>query len=234
MNNKFVLLALLAVGMLLLSACTINVHTEINKDGSGTWSTEIGMTAEDQQSLTDYGYASVEAYCQEAQADMPANTTMTIEQRGEETFCVYSVPFANLEELKTVYGDSEDLAINRLEIVDGILYYDLTMTGGSDDMGMGGVLSSNWIVTMPGTIQSHNATNQEGNTLTWNLVTTQTINIQAQSKVSGFAFPNLGTTELIVIALSCLCCVVLIIVIAVVVFLVMRKRKQAAGQPAVS
>lgn len=228
MKNKPVLIALLIVGALLLSACTVNMHTKINSDGSGQWITEIGFTVEDEESLMQMGYASIDAYCNEASSDMPDEATATVEVRGDETYCVYTVPFATLEELRQAYNETEGVAVNRLEITDGTLYYDISVDGGSGEMsGMG--ISTNWIVTMPGSIQSHNAPTAEGNQLTWPLSVSGITAIQAESKVSGLSS---DMTTYIGIALGCLCCLVIVVIIAVVVFLVLRKRQQTPAAPA--
>ncbi len=228
MKIKPAVIALLVAFALLLSACTVNMHTKINSDGSGDWITEIGFTTEDEASLTQMGFTSVEDYCTQSATDMPAEASTSIEVRGEETYCVYTVPFATLEALRAAYTETDGVVVNRLEIVDGVLYYDLTVDGGSGDMGSMGI-STNWILTMPGSIQSHNAPTQDGNQLTWVLSTTGATAIQAQSKVSGMSS---DITMYVTIALSCLCCLVVIVIIAVVVFLVLRKRKQTPAAPA--
>lgn len=227
MKIKPALIALLIAGALLLSACTVNMHTKINADGSGQWITEIGFTAEDEESLIQMGYTSIDAYCNESASDMPDEAIATVETRGDETYCVYTVPFATLEELRLAYTGTDGVTVNRLEIADGTLYYDLSVDGGSGEMaGMG--ISTNWIVTMPGSIQNHNATTQEGNQLTWPLSVSGVTAIQAESKVSGLSS---DTTTYIAIAVGCLCCLVVIIIVAVVVFLVLRKRQQTPAAP---
>jgi hypothetical protein len=226
MKNKVFLFILLAWGALLLSACTVNFHTVINKDGSGDWITEMGFTKSDQESLQSFGYANIEAYCNEAAADLPDNATMTIEQRGEETYCVFTASFASLEELRQAYAETDGLTINRLEIVDGVLYYDIAMDMSSDSGDLDSALSTTWMVTMPGTIQNHNAPQIEGNKLIWPLASGQVVSIQAQSKISGFALTG-DTTTWITVALGCLCCLIILIVVAVVVFLVVRNKRQA-------
>ncbi|HNT25272.1 MAG TPA: hypothetical protein PKM21_12945 [Anaerolineales bacterium] len=224
MKHRLNLFVLLVIAALLLSACTINLKTIINADGSGQSISEFGFNPEDLSSLTSYGFTTVEEYCNESASDMPANTTIAVEQRGEETFCILSVPFASLEELKATYQDGE-VTINRLEIVDEVLYYDVSLTPSEETAVTEAAI--NWILVVPGSIQSHNATSVEGNTLTWEMNSGTITNMQVQSNLKAPLLGGMDIGTYVGIALACLCCLVVIGLIAVVVFIVLRKQKAA-------
>ena len=228
MKPKLTLFALLTVAALLLSACTINLKTTINEDGSGQSISEFGFNAEDINSLTSLGISSVQQYCDESASDLPDNATVAVEERGDETFCILTVPFATLEELKATYQDG-DVTINRLEIVDNVLYYDISLTPTEETAAAEATI--NWILVVPGSIQSHNATSVDGNTLTWELSSGTITNMQAQSNM-GFPALGLGNGDYWItylgVALGCLCCLLVIIIVVVVVIVVIRKRKPTA------
>jgi hypothetical protein len=83
-----------------------------------------------------------------------------------------------------------------------------------------------WIVEMPGNVTNHNANEQDGSTLKWNLLLGAENDIYAVSQVGGL---NLGGGNLVWYILGGaavlgLCCI-LPIVIAVVVFLLIRRKK---------
>lgn len=226
MKHKPILLSLLIFSALLLSACTVNIKTVINEDGSGQYITEFGFNEEDKGSLTEMGYGSLDDYCTDAASDMPPNTVMRVEQREEEIFCVLTVSYTTLDELKTYYGEG-NVEINRLEIVDNIVYYDISVDSSGDTAE--GAMAGNWILVLPGSIQSHNADDKDGNTLTWTIAAGTVEQLQAQSKIGGLNLPDWMTY--LAIALGCLCCLSLLVIIVVVVVLVMRKRSQAPSTP---
>jgi hypothetical protein len=107
-------------------------------------------------------------------------------------------------------------------------YYDISLDLSGDSAPMGTEIS--WVVTLPGNIIENNATQQEGNTLTWTLLGGQINNIRAVSEVGGF---NLGDNTILYIAggaaFLCLCCFVPLVIV-VVVFFVLRKKKETAPE----
>ncbi len=226
------LLLLLVLASLALSACTIQISTAFNPDGSGEWRTEMGISDEEAQLLTGSGTASsTEQFCNDmlTGGELPEGVTDSFEEREDGDWCVFTRPFANLEELRALYIENGGVIINRLEIVDGSLFYDVTMDMGSSEdfqsiSDMGVEINMTWALTLPGTITSHNATSVDGNTLTWNLTPGQDTTIVAQSVVAGGG----GFPAWIWVVVCCLCLLVLAAGGAVIFFL-MRKRKQDAG-----
>ena len=148
------------------------------------------------------------------------------ETRNEdETWCIYETSFDSLDALKTIYSMT-DTQINDISLANGMLTYDISLDlGGDSSVPMGAEIA--WIVKMPGTITETNATQQDGNILTWTLAGGQTNNIRAVSEIGGFNFES-GNLMYILggMVLLCLCCFVPIAIGAAAFFL-LRKKKNA-------
>lgn len=232
---KLALFTLLMLTALLLSACKVNFITDIQSDGSGTYTQELGFT-KDEASMAGLGSSSGEEFCENANdqsgGELPPGTTVRQETRGEgETWCIFETPFQSLDELKTIYATT-DLQINDLSLTDGKLVYDVTldMSGDSGSLPMGDIY---WLVTLPGKIGQHNAAEADGNTLKWKLLLGQKNEIRAESAVGGLNF-NFGGDWLWYVlgggVFLCLCCF-LPLVIGGVGFYFWRKKKAAAPEP---
>ena len=84
--------------VLLLSACQINMKTEIEKNGSGIYTQEIGFQG-DEASMSGLSTGD-EDFCMAQMDSLPPNTTTRQETRNEdETWCVYETRFDSLNEL---------------------------------------------------------------------------------------------------------------------------------------
>src|SRR5262245_10216037 len=83
---------------LALAACTFQVNTTVTTRGAGEIRSEIGFTAGDKETLKTLG-TSPDKFCADAQSggDLPADAPVTVEERGDETWCVVTVPFADLD-----------------------------------------------------------------------------------------------------------------------------------------
>jgi hypothetical protein len=223
---NFFLIALLVALAVLLSACQVNIITEIDKDGSGTYIQEIGFQG-DEASMAGLG-DSGDDFCAQQNTDLLPGTTIRQETRNEdETWCIYETPFASLDELRTYYS-ATDTWINDLSIQDGVLTYDIALDM-SGDSGAPMGADMYWIVEMPGNVTNHNADEQDGNTLKWNLLLGAENNIYAVSEVGGLSLG--GNTVWYILgggAVLCLCCI-LPITIAVVVFVLVRRKKGQDG-----
>jgi hypothetical protein len=224
--NKFCLFFLLALAPLILTACNINIITDIQSDGSGAYIQEIGMATD---GLSDLGMDAA-SFCDEMGKDMPAGVSARQETRDKETWCIFETQFASLDELQNLYSET-DTRINQVVIADGQLIYDITldMTGDSGDMA-GMSLNANWIVKMPGRVIESNATEQNGSTLTWKLQIGQENNIRAVSGLGGAGLDLNGDWIWYLLgggAFLCLCCF-FPLVIGGAVFFFVRKKKAAA------
>ncbi len=235
-TQKFVLFSLLVLAALLLSACKVNFMTDIKSDGSGTYIQELGFTKDEASMAGLSGESSGEEFCTSANAqsggsELPPGTVVSQETRGDgEIWCVFKTPFTSLDNLRTVYATS-DLQINQLSLTDGKVVYDvsLDMSGEGSDIPMGDIY---WIVTMPGSVTNHNATEANGKTLKWKLTMGQENTMHAESNVGGF---NLGGGDALWyvvggIVFLCLCCFVPLVIAGVVFFLMRRKKNVGAAE----
>ncbi len=120
------------------------------------------------------------------------NVKVMEEQRGDETWCITTTQFKDLEELRRLYAEWEGIKINRLEVRDGKFYYNMDLDTLSEDSSFSALTDIIWTVVLPGTPISYNADKVDGNTLTW-IPTPKsgTVNLQAESEVPrGFNFPS--------------------------------------------
>lgn len=231
-KSQLLLIVLCIVAAILLSACKVNFITDIKSDGSGTYTQELGFT-KDEASMAGLGSeGSGEEFCTNANAqsggsELPPGTTVSQEERGDgETWCIFETPFTSLDNLRKVYATS-DLQINELNLTEGKAVYDvsLDMSGEGSNVPMGDIY---WIVTMPGSISDHNATEVKGNTLKWKLSMGQKHTMRAESNVGGF---NLGGDTLWYalggVVFLCLCCFVPLVLAGVAFFLIRRKKNAA-------
>lgn len=223
MRSRLLLLGLVAAVSLLLAACNVNMATDINADGSGEMFTEIGLTQADKDSLASMSGGEVADWCTQitSSSDLPQGMQFTQEERGDETWCIATVPFSSLDELRRLYADSSGVSVDRLEIADGRLYYDLTLDNTSSGAGMFGI-NMTWQLEVPGTVGDHNADTVDGRTLTWHLTTGGPSRLQAESAVGGTISPALIGAF---VGLGCLCFVGGVVIVVVVVLVVRRSKK---------
>ncbi len=180
---QFILFAACA---LLLAACKFQATTILNPDGSGELRTEAGFTAEERQNLENQSSRKGPGDFCNTSGRTPPDVTVTEEQRGDETWCVTTQKFDNPDELRKLYMEQKGIRVNRLEIANGTLYYDIDVDTASEDSGFANFTAITWKVTLPGTPASHNAGQVDGNTLTWNLAPRSgTINLRAESPARG-------------------------------------------------
>jgi hypothetical protein len=190
---------LLAVLVLVLSACTIrlDVGLTVDEDESGTFALFLGFDEEFQQLLEQGGGEGLDMT--EGLQDVPEG--WTVEDVVEDGFegVRITTDFNDLEELEQKLGElgeGQDAGLGteflgdfgltregdefRFEVdVSGV---DEQLSGAVSDSGGEDLLSGmdpatlfedlfeiRFRLTMPGEIQSHNADLVEGNTLTWNV-----------------------------------------------------------------
>jgi hypothetical protein len=234
MKPKILLFALFILSALLLSACNINFITEFNNDGSGSYTQEIGLS-DDQ--LASFGMSSDE-FCDEMAEDMPDGMSMRKETRNEkETWCIFKSQFASIDALKELYSET-DTRINQIAIVDDKLIYDVVLDMSDDDAGaMGITINASWTVKMPGKVIEHNATEQNGNTLTWKLAVGRENDIRAVSEIGSGLSIDLGgnwiTNIVGGVLFLCLCCFVPLVIAGVAFFLIRKKKAAVSSEPVV-
>lgn len=230
-------LPLLLLG-LLLAACTFQVNTTLSPSGAGELRSEIGFNDTDKEMLKTID-TSPEQFCTDAQTDgdLPAGSPVTLEERGDETWCVVIVPFASLDELRELYAPMAGLTINQLELTATSFTYDVDIAFTGDQGTEFGAESAlfRWQVTPPGTVTDHNADEVEGNTYIWNLGIGESVNAHLTTTISpvqalggaGGGLPN----WLIPTVIGLCCCLLLLVAVVVVVVVVMRRRQAAAPPP---
>ncbi|HQU36609.1 MAG TPA: hypothetical protein PLR65_08485 [Anaerolineales bacterium] len=178
---------------LLLAGChKLEATTSIKPNGSGELQTGIGFSAEERANI-DKQYANSQYFCNTSQTH--ENVSVTEEQRGDETWCVTTTQFKNLDELRALYEQQMGIPVNRLETSDGKFYYDVDVDTLSEGSTFSMLTDIKWSVVLPGEPISHNADEADGNTLIWKPTPKSgVLNFQAESEVSrGFNFPSCGT-----------------------------------------
>jgi hypothetical protein len=172
----------------LLAACTLQTNTVVQPTGAGELRTEVGLTAADQQVLRTIA-SSPEQFCRDLQASqlLPAGATVSVEQRGLDVWCVLGLPFADLNELQSLYSEMEGVSVNSLLISDGVFTYDVEVEVLGSLLAEFGPMSPTirWQVTMPGRVLSHNADQSAGRTVSWSLATDEPLRAQATSELAG-------------------------------------------------
>jgi hypothetical protein len=211
-KGRVVLFALVLA--MLTSACTINLNTQMDADGAGIWQIEMGLTAEDQQFMSELEMSS-EEFCEQTAADeLAGEFTVTLEQRDDMDWCLIAQPFSSISELRAMYSDGNSgITVNELAITDGVLSYNVTVDltdGGEADLSESGIeLSMNWLLDVPGEVISTNAHSQDGGVLIWELTPGSTQQIQAEVDLGGGGIAAGG--NLIYLVLCCLCLLVVVI-----------------------
>jgi len=201
------LLPLLALLILLTAACRIetNIGAQINADGSGVISAEVGLDDEAADVLEQFG-GGEDPFAENPLADYP-EAELREETRGGMNFRIWSAQVDDIESVlqeQMVSGPDSfieelnlDITPNRVEVVAR------TTAGASigDLEGIGDFMSAeelaesfaiNLRLTLPGKILEHNADAKDGNTLTWRIpITGEALDVRAvsdptQSEGGGF------------------------------------------------
>lgn len=193
----------LAALVVLTSACRLetNVMINVNEDGTGTFTTELGLDDEMNEILEGFG-GSAELL---GSLDLGDGATET-RIEGDMTYVSSSQSFASIDELKAVVAENEDQAtfdefefdvdedgarivakLAALAGEDGVdtdsLPFDLSSL--SDD-----AFSASIFVTLPGNVTEHNADEVLADgTLRWKVSVTDPIDIEAESTFGGDGVP---------------------------------------------
>ena len=189
MKSRLIQRLLLVLVALLLAGChKMQARTKIDPNGSGELQVGIGFSAAERTNMEEQN-GNLQDFCNTSQ--IIPNVKVTEEQRDDETWCITTTQFKNLEELRSLYAQRVGISINRLEISDGKFYYDVDMDTLSDASSFSALTDIMWSVVLPGAPISHNADQVDGNTLTW-VPTPKSgiVNLQTESEVPhGFNFP---------------------------------------------
>lgn len=200
MKSRLIQMLVLVLMALLLVGChKMQATTKIDSNGSGELRMGVGFSAEERANLEKQN-SNPQDFCNSSQT--PANVKVTEEQRGEETWCITTTHFKDLEELRSLYGQRKGIAINRLEISDGKFYYDIDLDTLSEDSSFSALTEITWSVSLPGTPIDHNADHVSENTLSWTPTPKSgIIHLRAETEVPRRG-PNLPPCGTALIALS--------------------------------
>jgi len=226
MKSKTLLIILCAVSACLLAACQFQAITTIQSDGSGELRTEAGFSAEERQNIENQsGDSGSSDFCNSSKDT--ADMTVTEEQRGDETWCVTTTKFDNLDELRKLYEQKKGLTVNRLEIADSKFYYDIELDTSSKTSDFSTFNAITWTVTLPGTPSYYNTEQAEGNTITWNPEPRSgTVNLRAESAVN-----KTDSASPLLINLAIMLCLCGVVVLGSVGgFFLMRRLRRAGHQ----
>lgn len=153
----------------LLSGCNIVVATRVNADGTGELRHEIIYSAEEVQNFAQAPGNEGKSICDNLNEDPPGGVAEFVEeQRGDQTYCVSTQPFGNLNELRARYQAMGGVTVNQLNMAFGRFVFDVDVDTPEADPNSQPV-PTEWHVTMPGAIESHNADRVDGQTLVWAL-----------------------------------------------------------------
>src|SRR5262245_17726821 len=113
MKSRSIKMLVLIFGALLLAGChKMEATTKVEPNGSGELRMGVGFSAEERANMVKQG-SNAQDFCNTSQA--PPNVTVTAEKRGDETWCITTTPFKDLEELRSLYEQRNGIRINRLE-----------------------------------------------------------------------------------------------------------------------
>ena len=193
MKNHSLKLVVFLIGVLVLAGChKLEATTKIEPNGSGELRMGIGFSAEERANMEKQN-SNPQDFCNASQT--PPNITVAEEQRGEETWCITTTQFKNLEELRSLYEQRQGITINRLEISDRRFYYDVDIDTLSEDSSFSSLTNIIWSVVLPGASIENNADQIDEGILTWTPTPKSgIIHMRAESQVprSGFNFPPCG------------------------------------------
>jgi len=177
----------LTICAVVLTACEFQAVTTIRPDGSGEFRSEVGYSAKERENLESQNGGSKQDFCnttQRSQQLFPPDVVITQEQRGDKTWCITTTGFNSLEDLRQLYESKSGLKINRLEIVDERLYYDIDIDTLSEDSAFRNFTAATWTVHLPGTPLDQNADLAGEKSLSWNLTPRSgVINLHVESTV---------------------------------------------------
>jgi hypothetical protein len=225
MKHKYSLILVMILAALLLSACKTQVTTSVKKDASGELTIEMGFTADEVKTIQTMGGSSDTCGFADSQGQLPPGVTTRQEQRGDETWCIATEPFTDLDALRALYNDMSGVTINQLDLADGKFIYDVTVDLSGGDQAPTTPFDISWILAMPGGADNNNADSASGSTLTWKLSSGESRTLHAESNLNAGLF---GSNWLYIgggVLLCCLC-LIMIVAIVVVVVLVTRRKKE--------
>lgn len=164
------------------------VDTSVNPDGSGVLRSAIVYSPEELTNFVRSPGHEGRSICDAHRQDAPAGWTFLEEEYAEETYCIVERRFTGLNELAELYAGMNGVTVNRLGFALGRLTFDVEVERSS---GEEGEAADEWRLTLPGSVESHNAHRTEGQTLVWEIGLGERENLRAFSRV-GLSLRTLG------------------------------------------
>lgn len=228
----------LAALVVLTSACRLetNLIMNVNDDGSGTLTTELGLDQEMQDALASFGGGGDDFLSGLEFGDATPTETRT---EGDMTYYGATQDFASIDELRDFLDSNQDQADFeefRLEVDESGARLvartgPLDAQGGLDDGSLpfdpstitDDFFSANIFAKLPGNVTTHNADEvMADGSLRWSISLTDPIDIQAESSFGG------GGVPWVPIGIAA------VVVLGVGAFLVARNRGDATASAALA
>ena len=211
-NKSLVVLCVVIGAALILTACTIEVHTKVNEDGSGEFSYSFFISNEEvalfMGEFGDYGLdINADEICEGmgsefGDADFLNPPIVEAKETEDGIECLTTVPFNSIDQLRLMHSNSDfDEFFVELDSEGDFTY---RVVASSEDLDAGDVqnysdygidISVLWKVTAPGEITSFNGS-KNGNTVTWDLMElsqqggTVTMEVRSEKGGGGIAIPE--------------------------------------------
>ncbi len=239
MPRRFWHLGLLAGLGLLLAACTNDIRTTVNADGSGEARLEFAFSQDEfetmQQVLEEQEGTRVddpEEMCATFIDMTGLAGDLEVQQRGGSNLCTVTVEFDDLDELKRLY-DAMGVVTDELAIDEdaGRFVYaiQLDMAGASDEPLQDFDQTYRWHITTPGRVVDSNAQRQSGQTLTWDLALEDGMKLEAESTLAAAQLDNMVRTLAV---MGAVCCGVLLLgAVGAGAFFLSRRRQVPPPPP---
>jgi phosphatidylinositol mannoside-binding LppM-like protein len=190
----------LGVAVLLLSGCRVMVETAIQPDGSGLLVTSVVFSADEARNFAQGPGNQSKSICDNIRPDLPEDAAFEERERGGETYCTTIRPFADLQELRQLYARMNNVTVHELQFELGRLTVDLTVD--TTRAAAEGPVPQEWRMTLPGTLEDHNADQVDGRTLVWTISPDQQVNLLATTTV-GLNLQTLGPAGVLLLASGC-------------------------------
>src|SRR6185436_15271398 len=123
MKSRSIKMLALVISVVLLAGChKLEATTRVEPNGSGELQMGVGFSAEERANIEKQNN-NAQDFCNTSQ--VASNITVTEEQRGDETWCITTRQFKDLDELRSLFKQRKGIRVNRLEIADGKFYFDV-------------------------------------------------------------------------------------------------------------
>jgi hypothetical protein len=207
-----------------LAGCSLKFATTLGSDGTIGMGFVASYLLDERANLEAAGI-DIQALCKEP---LPGILVEPVEDEGVVECSLFRA-YASLEDLRKEYEDTGYVTVNRLEQVDRVLYYDVSV-----DLSKGqfsgldpGIAQIEWhLITPGGSIRSHNADVADTVELIWNLSPAKTTRIQAEVAMNGLA-SNANQVFSFLARFLCLGGGILgVIIAAALAFLIARRSKK--------